>query len=230
MSTASGSKACLFSVDDPGERLQFLFNPTEYSVSKQASWNRPTTRGAPKTSSPEFAGTHPASVQMEVLFDHWETSGGDVSQDVKKLFDWLKPTRKSLANETPEPPVLAFDWGQSQALSWFRGYLRSVNARYTMVWGDGTPTRATASISLEEVPTNPEGQNPTSGGVAGRRAHVTTAGDSLHSVAYREYGDASRWRALADLNGIDDPLRVPAGTTLVIATGHDLALLPVPER
>jgi nucleoid-associated protein YgaU len=42
------------------------------------------------------------------------------------------------------------------------------------------------------------------------------AGESLHSIAYREYGSAELWRGLAAENGIDDPLRVRPGTSIRI--------------
>jgi nucleoid-associated protein YgaU len=48
------------------------------------------------------------------------------------------------------------------------------------------------------------------------------AGDSLASVAYAEYGDPAEWRRLADYNGIDDPLRVRAGTVLLLPAAADL--------
>jgi nucleoid-associated protein YgaU len=48
-------------------------------------------------------------------------------------------------------------------------------------------------------------------------------GDSLQSIAYRELGKAAYWRAIADLNGIDDPLRVTAGTVLLIPSVADAA-------
>jgi nucleoid-associated protein YgaU len=40
---------------------------------------------------------------------------------------------------------------------------------------------------------------------------TVVAGDSLASIAYREYGDPTMWRPLAAFNGIDDPLRAAAG-------------------
>lgn len=230
MSTPA-DKASLHTVDT-GEKLEFLFNPTSYSVSKTATWNRPTTKGAAKASAPEFAGTEPASVQMELLFDRWETPGGDVSKDVAKLLEWLEPTRASYSANKPQPPLLRFDWGSNQALTWFTGFLKSVNASYTMFRKDGTPTRATVSISLEEVAPNQQSQNqnPTSGGPGGHRTRVMTAGDSLQSLAYAEYGDATEWRRIAELNGIDDPLRVPSGTTLAIGADDGLAAVAGAER
>jgi nucleoid-associated protein YgaU len=41
-------------------------------------------------------------------------------------------------------------------------------------------------------------------------------GDSLPSIAYRAYGDATRWRTIAEANHIDDPLRLRRGTPLML--------------
>jgi nucleoid-associated protein YgaU len=48
-------------------------------------------------------------------------------------------------------------------------------------------------------------------------------GDTLQSVAYAELGKPAYWRAIAELNGIDDPQRVEAGTTVLIPSAADAA-------
>jgi nucleoid-associated protein YgaU len=40
-------------------------------------------------------------------------------------------------------------------------------------------------------------------------------------VAYHEYGDASLWRGIAAFNEIDDPLRVAAGTRILVPTADE---------
>jgi hypothetical protein len=152
---------------------------------------------------------------MEIFFDAWEDQG-DVSTSVKTLFEWTKPTTSSVNKKQPNPPILAFQWGASKVLADFRGYLKSVSAKYTLFRADGVPLRATASISLEEVPQEPAGTNPTSGSLNSRRSHTIGDGDSLQSVAYREYGDPGLWRGLAVFNGIDDPMRVLPGVRILI--------------
>jgi nucleoid-associated protein YgaU len=72
------------------------------------------------------------------------------------------------------------------------------------------------------VPNSPGHTNPTSGGPAGRRSHTIGAGDTLHSIAQREYGKPGLWRGLADVNGIDDPLRVAVGTSVLIPPREDV--------
>lgn len=196
--------------------LRFLYNPTEFSTVKSASWNRATTASARSTTRPQFAGTQPQTVSMEIFLDAWASFGEDVATSVNTLFTWLKPTPASIARQLPNPPVLAFEWGCSGALADFRGYLKTVTAKYLLFRPDGTPVRATANITLEEVPQEPARQNPTSGAIESQATRTLRDGDSLHSVAWREYDDPSLWRGLAAFNGIDDPLRVPPGTRLLV--------------
>jgi nucleoid-associated protein YgaU len=206
--------------DGAGGELTFRFNPKEYSISKSATWYRPTTKAARQATRPEFGGVQPRTLQMELFFDDWE-GRKDLVKDIETLLAWLQPTARTINSKKPQPQVLTFQWGSKQGP--FNGYLKSVSAKYTMFDSEGTPVRATAQISLEEVATEPERQNPTSGSLAGRRTHVVAAGDSLHSIAYREYQDPALWRGLAAFNGIDDPLRVAPGSRLLIPTADEAA-------
>jgi nucleoid-associated protein YgaU len=66
------------------------------------------------------------------------------------------------------------------------------------------------------VPSVVPGTNPTSGGLATRRTHAVIEGDTLASVAFEQYKDPNKWRALAEVNGIDDPMRLAPGTVLIV--------------
>lgn len=206
------------------KELPFMFNPSEYTVSKSAKWTRPTTSSAKSATKPEFGGANPQSVSMEIFFDEFEAKG-DVASRVQTLLDWTKPTTVSVNKKQPSPPILVFEWGKNPALAGFRGYLKSVTAKYTLFKPDGTPIRASAQVSMEEVPTEPKGQNPTSRSTETRRSHVFNDGDSLHSIAYREYGDPTLWRSLAAHNGIDDPLDIRPGTRIFIPSVAEAARL-----
>jgi len=210
--------------EDGSKTLKFQFNPKELSISKSATWNRPTNKGAKHSTKPEFGGVQPQSVQMELFFNDWEGDGSLVA-DIQTLLTWLKPTDKSISDKKPQPQALLFQWGGQGPLSDFKGYLKSVSAKYTMFKPDGTPVRATAQITLEEIPVDTAKQNPTSGALAGRRTHVVAAGDSLHSLAFREYDDPGLWRGLAAFNDIDDPLRLAPGRRLMLPTADEAAAL-----
>jgi hypothetical protein len=209
--------------EDGSKTLKFQFNPKELSISKSATWNRPTNKGAKHSTKPEFGGVQPQSVQLELFFNDWEGSGS-LMADIGQLITWLKPTDKSISDKKPQPQALTFQWGAGP-LTGFKGFLKSVNAKYTMFKPDGTPVRATAQITLEEIPVETAKQNPTSGAIAGRRTHVVAAGDSLHSLAFREYDDPGLWRGLAAFNDVDDPLRLAPGTRLLIPTADEAAAL-----
>jgi hypothetical protein len=84
--------------------------------------------------------------------------------------------------------------------------------------------RAEVVVKLTAILRQPEGQNPTSGGLVPRRSKVLGRSDSLASVAQAEYGDPGYWRDIAELNGIDDPLRLTAGRRLLLPVRQEIDL------
>lgn len=198
------------------------FNPGEYAIAKSSSWTRPQMKGGKQTGKPEFQGANAQTLQFEALFDsRLHQSGPSVADAIATLLEWVKPTDDSLAKKKPQPPILMFEWGKNPALTGFRGYLKQVQAKYLLFDGTGKPLRATANITLEEVPIPPKKQNPTSGSIHGRRTYLLGDGDSLASVAWREYEDATLWRGIAAFNGIDDPLRVKSGASILLPTADE---------
>jgi nucleoid-associated protein YgaU len=191
----------------------FSFNPKEFSITKSATWERSGQRGAKKAAMPQFTGSAPASMTVEVFLDASEETTPSVAPKVQRLLDAVTPLQKTVNEDNPSPPWVVFGWGKFMS---FVAVVKQVTAKYTMFAPDGTPLRATASLTLEEVPTEQPRQNPTSGSLVATRTHTVVAGDSLASVAWDEYGDSARWRDLAELNGIDDPMRLPPGSTLLI--------------
>lgn len=189
--------------------IEFPFNPKDYTITRRAGW---TSNPAKKAAAPaEYLGAEPAQITVEMFLDENEQKNGDVSKTVQKLFDCLDPHKAT--GDSPSAPYVTFLWGKAIR---FRGIVTSVTARYTLFRGQGTPVRGTATLTIKEMATPAGSQNPTSGGTAGYRTHIMRAGDTLASVAYAEYGDAARWRDLAEANGIDDPTRVPAGRSLLV--------------
>ena len=76
---------------------------------------------------------------------------------------------------------------------------------------NGEPARALVDLELTQSEQAQPGQNPTTRAIAGMKVHTVTDGDSLQSVAYKNYGDATRWRTIAEANGIDNPLALRRG-------------------
>jgi nucleoid-associated protein YgaU len=199
--------------------ITFQFNPKEVTIAKSASWKRAPVAKAEKAPPAEFLGAGECKLTLEMFFDATSSQDGSVVEAVEQLFSCCVPTKESLADKA-SPPLVVLHWGE---ISSFPAFITSVSAKYTLFNGRGLPIRALCSVAMEEMPGEFVRQNPTSGSADARRVHRTVAGDTLASVAYAEYGDPTQWRALAAYNGIDDPLRVQAGTTLLLPAPKELA-------
>jgi nucleoid-associated protein YgaU len=206
----------------PGKKrgsVPFQFNPKEVTIQKSAKWERKTAKGAKKAGPPEFSGSEPCKLTVEMFFDTSGKHDGTVVEAVEKLFSCCVPTEDSLGKKKPTPPLVVLHWGKVVS---FPAFVTSVSAKYTLFSPDGVPIRALCSVALEEMPNEPWRQNPTSGGQSVRRSHTMIEGDTLASVAYAEYGDPTLWRPLAAYNGIDDPIRFGAGAVLVLPSPEEL--------
>jgi hypothetical protein len=193
--------------------IDFQFNPRELTMAKAARWKRDTQRTAKKSGVPEFTGAEPSKLTLEMFFDATEKMDDAVVKSVEQLFECCVPTNQSLKQKKGSPPWVIFRWG---GLTGFPAYISSVSAKYTLFTPTGTPVRAICTVTLEEIAGEPAGQNPTSGTLAPQDTHVLVEGETLQSVAYHHYGDASRWRLIAEANGIDDPMRLAVGSTLMV--------------
>ena len=205
--------------------IDFQFNPKEVTIAKSAKWESKPASGAKKASPPQFTGPDPCKLTLEMFFDATAKHDGSVVAAVEKLFGCCVATEKTAANDKPVPPLVVFTWGQ---ITSFPAYVTSVSAKYTLFSADGTPIRAVCSVSLQEMPGEKGKQNPTSGALAVRSIHTMVVGDSLASVAYSEYGDPTMWRALANFNRIDDPMRIPLGSVLMLPSAAELTELVGP--
>lgn len=202
--------------------IECMFNPTEYKLTQTLTV---ATNGTPARDggTPEFRGTNAMTLTTQLFFDDFASAKGDVTPKISQLLSWTKPTQASKDKKKPCPPLVSFIWGGNKQLNGFSGYLKSVAVNYTIFRKDGTPVQAKVDITIEGQQEPIGGQNPTSHSVNSRRVHTMIDGDTLQSVAYKELGKPAYWRAIADLNGIDDPLRLPAGTVLLIPSLADAA-------
>ncbi len=198
--------------------IRFMFNPSTYTVSKSANWKRGKAVSAPSAAMPEFIGSQPATMELEILLDHSDRDNPTVTRDVDLLLSAVVPMPSTLDKERPTPPWAVFGWGSRIPMV---AVVTSVSATYLLFKPDGSPIRAKCKVNLEEVPTAPAPrQNPTSGSDVQLRQHTFTAGDTLQSVARAAYGKASAWRQLAAYNDIDDPWSLLPGDTILVPA-HD---------
>ncbi|WP_371634168.1 LysM peptidoglycan-binding domain-containing protein [Streptomyces sp. NBC_01259] len=196
-------------------QLDLQFNPSTLELRKTTEWRRSPSRMAGQSALPEFVGSGPRTLSLEVFLDATATHDNSVEQAVEKLMKACVPTPASLGRKKPASPWVRFEWGTARTTA-FDGVLSSLSVSYTLFDVDGKPLRATCALSIEEASVDTAGQNPTSGARTARSTHTVVVGDSLAMLAWREYGDPTAWRVIAEANGIDDPMELPPGTELVV--------------
>ncbi|MEU3960347.1 LysM peptidoglycan-binding domain-containing protein [Streptomyces buecherae] len=196
-------------------RLNLQFNPSTLQLGKTTEWRRTPSRMAGESALPEFVGSGPRTLSLDVFLDATARHDDSVERAVETLMKACVPTPTSLGRKKPASPWVRFEWGTARSTS-FDGVLSNLSVSYTLFDVDGTPLRATCSLSIEEASVGPAGQNPTSGARTARRTHTVVAGDSLAMLAWREYGDATVWRVIAEANDIDDPIALVPGSEVVV--------------
>ena len=202
-------------VDGAGTIVDFQFNPETISFTKSADWSEDTSQSNTDAPIRQFVGTKPLELSLKLVLDDATGNGPSVSERVNRLLSWTNPGDDS---DRPQPRELKFEWGDLQIglNRFFQCHCQSVAVEYTLFTTQGRPTRANATVKLVGLPTRKFGQNPTSGALRPLRSQALMPGDDLAVLAHRHYGTTRHWRALAELNGIDNPFRLPTGRELVM--------------
>ena len=188
------------------DSFEVLFNPNEYTIDKG---NQIAETAIPGLQAPilQYVHGNTCNLSMELFFDTWEEKS-DVRVYTNKIYGLL-----GIVSSTHVPPICKIVWGGMT----FEGVLEKVTGKFTLFFPDGTPARATLNVSFKEY-INVEDLvkiNPTQS-ADHRKTRVVQAGDRLSTIAYEEYDDASKWRPIADANGLRNPTQLDPGSVLVI--------------
>jgi len=197
---------------DGGSRLDCYFNPTEYSVAKSNSWEPVKVNGKPSPDQKFTSGT-PRKLELSLLFDQTfpPNDGRSVAEATSTLLDAMEvPGGITPGTPTSAPPFFTFGWGRLK----FKGACTSLTCTYKLFTPEGEPLRADVKLSLTQTGQPPKGQNPTTRATAGFGVHRVKDGDTLPSISYSAYGDATKWRLIAEANGVDNPMHLRRGSTL----------------
>jgi hypothetical protein len=207
---------------DGGDAIPVLFNPTEYTITKTNTWNFKEVQG--KSLPPaEFGGGNPRELSLSLLLDASLLDGSASVKDMTdKLFKMMEVGDGQPAGSTrAAPPYITFRWG---AVDTFKAACTSLTVAYQLFRPNGEPIRADVKMQLKQAGeastassgSANKGQNPTTRGHGGLGVHTVQDGDTLPSIAYRAYGDATRWRVIAESNGVDNPFHLRRGTALTL--------------
>jgi hypothetical protein len=200
-----------------GERVPCLFNPESISVGRRNNWsgNPMPGKGVPKL---RYSGADSGWMRLDLMF-HTTDVGTAVTRHTGKILG-LMDVDPSLAgtdesSNNGRPPTVTFHWGDLHS---FTSVVTDLGLTFTYFSSAGVPLRAQMQLELRQYePSKAFGpQNPTSGTPKPHRVHRIQPGETLDRISARYYGDSTRWRALAVVNGIEDPLSLRPGSLLSV--------------
>ena len=195
---------------DTDEKVDCMFNPKELSLKKTNSWTEePVKEGDVPTL--EFSGGKPIDLKMQLFFDTYYEKGEDVRKHTNKVWKLL-----DVSKDKKRPPRCQFTWGTYLS---FKAVVTSISQTFTLFLSNGTPVRSTLDVSFKQSVDEKKQprQNPTTISKPGYRTRRVRQGETLDWIAFEEYGDPNRWRFLADVNKLDDPMSLEEGLVLAIA-------------
>lgn len=187
-----------------GDRIPVMFNPEEYSLDLGNTFAEIGIPGI-KTPPIQYVRGNIRNLNMELFFDTYELKS-DVRNETQKITSLLE-----IEINTQAPPILLFSWGGLN----FKCVLESAGQRFTMFLEDGTPVRATLTVSFKEYEAvDIEIKKGLFIGPPTVRNIIE--GETLSNIAGDVLGDPGAWREIADLNNIDNPLKLALGMPLLI--------------
>jgi nucleoid-associated protein YgaU len=210
--------------DEDGTPLEVQFNPTEYTLTKAAQLSEIPIPGLDQPLI-QFVRGQTETLALDLFFDSTESGTGidatPVTELTNEFYDLVK-----IDSDAHAPPVLLFSWGGpdfpgTRERNVFKCVVASIRQQFTFFNPLGVPLRAKLTVELREYKTLADQIRQLNLRSADHtKAHALVEGETLSSVAHDAYGDPGAWRRIADANGIDDPLAVPAGTILRIPRGE----------
>lgn len=199
------------------QEIHLQFNPADLTITKAATWQASAAKGG-NSPTLRFQGGQPGTIALSTTLDA-TSDGHSVTEETDKLLALVQIDRGITGHDeqrqSGRPPWVELHWGRLHAP--FRAVVERLQIKYTYFSATGTPLRAKVDLSLKQFDDAvPPRQNPTSFTPSPHTVYRLLPGETLDRVAARHYGDSSRWRLLAETNGIEDPLSLVAGLPLTI--------------
>lgn len=193
------------------QEVKCLFNPEQYTITKTNTWEKKNVIGQ-NLPNVSFSQGGAQALKLKLIFDSLE-AGSDVRAYTDPLWNMMmidSSTENSQSGKGTPPPV-AFEWGGL----YFKAIITTMSQRYTLFSEAGVPLRCEVDVTLEQfLDIVPADQPGSTGGGSAPGGDTVRQGDRIDHVASRSTGDPSNQRAVAEQNNIDDPSRIPNGTTL----------------
>src|SRR5215475_8794261 len=126
--------------------VKFMFNPFEYTISKQNTWQDKPVIGQ-NLPMVTFQQGGAETLSLTLHFDN-QASGGDVRSFTQPLWKMMMIDESSKNSETGkgEPPPVMFEWGKLH----FKAVITSMSQKFLLFNDKGVPLRCTVEVSLRQ--------------------------------------------------------------------------------
>jgi hypothetical protein len=196
--------------------VECMFNPKEMTITRSNQFGEENPKGY-QSSVHQFGGGKSRTLTMDLFFDTYEKQ-----EDVRIYTDKItgcddegRPEKglMDIDSDQHTPPICIFTWGTFN----FHCIIQSVTKKFTMFLPNGTPVRATLSVTLLEsrdIDKQVKEMDTHSSDLT--KSWVVSEGDSLWEIAAKEYGRPEDWRLIAKKNNIENPRFLTPGQRLII--------------
>ena len=161
-----------------------------------------------------MSGNKSTTIDVDLLFDTTMT-GKNVR---KEYIDFLVELTMPITDQgETAPPKCKFLWGQfSQKYLGWEARVTNLDVKFIWFLPNGRPVRAEVDLKMKLLSPEDGAQNPTSRSEA-RSVWRVIEGQTLDWIAFQEYGDASAWRHIAEVNHLRNPRDLRPGMLLKLA-------------
>ncbi len=199
-------------------KINCLFNPSSYNIRRTVEY-RPIRALGSDLELTQFSRCNASVLSVSLFFDSLMETEGDSDEErenkAKPVTDYTKPITAltHIDGKLHRPDRVGFVWGNLN----FVGVVVSASEEFLMFNKSGKPLREKIDLTIESIKTSSMGSKESPFESPDRTKYIRFSEDmSLWQLAYKEYGDCSKWKLIARENDISDPLSIEAGRLLKI--------------
>lgn len=212
----------------PAIEVDFLFNPTDYTLKKTNTWAEQDNDQ--QEGEKQFAFTQSGRIELSLTL-HFDTLMAPESRekpyDVRYHTDKLWKMMERKGPDKP-PPLVEFVWGKLTFVS----FISTMSQKFTLFREDGIPVRCEVTISLVQFDpdvsitvANPEAPKPVTISLASRADLIASFSLGMAQMAAGAVMSAAptaianQTRTIMEANNVDNPLSLTTGSQVNVKAG-----------
>jgi hypothetical protein len=187
-------------IADADASFEALINPESYTLAYKLKFSNDAQGQGTSGQQLKYEYTEPEEMTFEFLFDNTGIIDGQARDDIADDIKRFKSVVLEYQGDAHEPRHFKLVWGKN---SIFKGRVTEVSIAYKLFRPDGTPIRATATVtfksSIEEQKRAAQENNSSPDLTHVRKVK---AGDTLPLMCYRIYGTPQYYLQVAAVNNL----------------------------